>query len=96
MIVAVKLCPTSSAESECTKEVEEDGVCCCSERLSAENDFPVWCLLWSLSALELCMRCRVSKRRQQVDQFYALTTDRLQKKSVITDAFSFSPPLEIG
>ena len=30
-------CPTSSAGTECTKKVEEDGVCCCSERLSAEN-----------------------------------------------------------
>ena len=30
-------CSTSSAGTECTKEVEEEGVCCCSEWLSAET-----------------------------------------------------------
>ena len=27
----------------CTKEIEEDGVCCCSERLSAENGSTCMC-----------------------------------------------------
>ena len=99
MIVNCDSCSTSSAWSECTKEVEEDGACCGSERLSAENGSSCVVVGTELSKLKVCMRYRVSQRRLTSAFLIAnkITTDgdrtvpvgRLQKKSVIADAFLF-------
>ena len=56
-------CSTPSAWSECTKEVEEDGACCCSERLSAETGSSCVVVGTELSKLKIYMRYRVSQRK---------------------------------
>ena len=76
----------------CTKEVEEDGVCCCSERLSAENGSTCICGCCYDARTLYAVSCIVNAATV-VDRFYCqfgtCTDRRLQKKSVIADAFLF-------